>query len=369
MPFDFSKIAEDLDKPAQEQRIRIMTKEEIAKRYNDGERDFSGAVSPSSDFSGLNLSGVILRRAKLGNSSFKNCDLSGADLSFAELQDTNFENTNLQNANFSDATAFNSVFKGAKIGGAKFIAANISECNFEGCDKASADFSDALMKPAFSGRKMTAAEVIREYKQGVRDFSGVSAPNSDFSGQKLSGIILRKANLHYSSFNHTDLTGADLSGADLTSCAFDNTILRNANLSKANMYWSRISGAVMEGANLKETNLSWCDISGTDFSGCDISKANVQWSLALRTKFSGEQFFALNPEILATLKLSHLNAESTEARRTASASTGSSYLAVNSGVGEYMRKGKNISVYTEIPSEIIGAYSPNGKKEAGGYRN
>jgi len=213
---DFSDIedgAESLGKPVSlKKNVRPMSKAEIVKLYSEGERDFSDILAPNSDFSGLNLSGIIFSRAKLINSSFKNCNLSGANFSSAEVQDTNFEGADLAGANFSDASAFNSNFRNAKINGAKFIRANISEADFSGCDKSSADFSNAISSPLFLGRKMTAQEIINEYKQGVRDFSGICAPNSDFSGQNLKGIILRKANLHYSSFGHTDLTAADLSG-------------------------------------------------------------------------------------------------------------------------------------------------------------
>jgi|GEM_PF-2036439 len=371
---DFSEIddakdnADVLDKPISlKKKVRPMTKSEIVKLYGEGERDFSDILAPNSDFSGMNLSGIIFSRAKLVNSVFKNCNISGADFSSAELQNSNFDCADLKGANFSDAIAFNSNFRNAKINGAKFMRANISECVFDGCDKSSADFSNAISSPLFSGRKMTAAEILKEYSHGVRDFSGICAPNSDFSGQKLVGIILRKANLHYSSFGHTDLTGADLSGAELTSCAFDSTILRNANLSKANLYWSRISGAIMEAANLKEANLSWCDISGTDFSGCDLSKANVQWSLALKSKFSNDQFFGLSPDVLLTVRFAPSDAGGADTKRTFSVSSSNPYNTLKISAGEYVQKGESISVYSE-PSSSIGVYVPK-KKDVGGYRN
>ncbi len=122
------------DKPDfMKQAVRMMAKDDVARRYGDGERDFSGMVSPNSDFSGMNLAGIIMRRAKLGHSSFKNCNLCGAD------------------------------------------------------------FSGAKKESSFKGRVMTAAEIINEYKGGRKDFSGVSVPNSDFSGCDIS-----KANVAWS---------------------------------------------------------------------------------------------------------------------------------------------------------------------------
>jgi uncharacterized protein YjbI with pentapeptide repeats len=366
---DFSEITENIGAAPSTSppQVRVMSKDEILRRYNDGERNFSGIIAPNSDFSGMNMAGIIFRRAKLAPSVFKGCNLKGADFSFAEIQDSCFDNADLRNAKFPDAILFNSSFRNAKISGASFHNAKISDCDFKGCDINSADFSGATKESAFKGAVMAAAQIIAEYKQGRRDFSGVLAPNSDFSGQNLSGIILRKANLHFCSFYHTDLTGADLSRCDLTDCAFDHTMLRNANMSGANLYWSRINGATMDGANLKEANMAWCNLSGTDFSGCDITKANMQWSLAVKTKLTDAQFFSLNPDALETMKLAHQN-NTTDVTRTVSVSPENSYI-VKQGSEKYMQIRENMQIYGAQINESTANYSPKGKKNRNGYTN
>ncbi len=76
---DFPEIEDDAERfdalVSLKKTIRLMTKAEIVRLYSEGERDFSDILAPNSDFSGLNLSGIILRRAKLVNTSFKNCSL------------------------------------------------------------------------------------------------------------------------------------------------------------------------------------------------------------------------------------------------------------------------------------------------------
>lgn len=374
------------DEGLAKRHIRAMAKDEIIRRYKSGERDFSGIIAPNSDFSGADLRGIIFRRAKLAHSSFKNCNIRNADFSFAEAQDTGFENANAEGANFSDAILFNSNFCNARVTSAVFHNANIADCNFGGCDKKSADFSGASHNSVFGGAVMAAEKIIREYGLGRRDFSGVVAPNSDFSGQDLRGIILRKANLHFSSFNHTDLTAADLSGADLTDCAFGSTILRNANLSKANLWWSRIKKAIMENANLSDANISWCDLSETDFGACDISKANLQWSLAIKTKLSDSQFFSLSPDVLETMKFAHSDT-AIEVKRNVSVSQQNSYIVKQGSEKsshyaslvrsffifdenkKYAQGSGNVQIYGSQMNEKAAIYSPKGKKEIGRYKN
>ena len=72
---------------------------------------------------------------------------------------------------------------------------------------------------------MNAKELVRLYKDGVRDFSGVTLRGVNLSGAylidaylidaNLSGANLNGANLDGVNFSGADLSGADLSGASL----------------------------------------------------------------------------------------------------------------------------------------------------------
>ena len=57
-----------------------MTKEELLKRYADGERDFYGEVVDEVDLSKVNLSGANLSRADLIGANLSDADLSDAKL-------------------------------------------------------------------------------------------------------------------------------------------------------------------------------------------------------------------------------------------------------------------------------------------------
>ena len=59
-----------------------MDKEEFLKRYDEGERDFSGIELRDVDLSGKGFSKIILRKAKLINVNLSNSYLSKADKKF-----------------------------------------------------------------------------------------------------------------------------------------------------------------------------------------------------------------------------------------------------------------------------------------------
>src|SRR3989338_8385197 len=88
---------------------------------------------------------------------------------------------------------------------------------------------------------MTAKEIVDEYKEGRRDFSGIVCNNDSFDNFDLHGIIFKKANLSYCGFHSTNLEGADLSGAILEWTGFIRANLKHANFDKVRAVWSRFN--------------------------------------------------------------------------------------------------------------------------------
>lgn len=70
-----------------------MTAEELVKRYSGGEWQFSG----------INLSGAILRNIQLRGVDLSGADLSGADLSGTDLSGANLSGALLSEVNFAAA--------------------------------------------------------------------------------------------------------------------------------------------------------------------------------------------------------------------------------------------------------------------------
>lgn len=265
--------------------IRQLEREEILRRYADGERNFSYCVSLSKDFSGANLSGADFRHAKMIGSSFVN----------ANLKDVNFIGAELALASFH----------GADIKGANFSLANLTGADFSGTDTSSANFSGAIhgqKKEGSDKKKTTVVNILGEYSRGKRDFSSVAVPNADFRGKKLCGIIFRNAVLQNSNFNYCDLTDADFSGADLMNTWLIGATLRGTVFSRAYMYFATMRNAIVENTSFENADMSWNDLSGVNLASAKISGTILSWCIIDGSKMSDDQFFRLSPEVARTIK-------------------------------------------------------------------
>ena len=127
-----------------------MDKEEFLKRYENGERDFSGIELRDVDLSGINLSDkIILRKAKLIKVNLSNSELWKADLSEANLSGSNLKSTNLWEANLTKANLTNvSLYCGnleaANLRNAILIDTDLRYTNLTGADFTSANVEAAL---------------------------------------------------------------------------------------------------------------------------------------------------------------------------------------------------------------------------------
>ncbi len=92
---------------------------------------------------------------------------------------------------------------------------------------------------------MTPQELISEYKDGRRDFSGANLRGADLRSANLRGANLRGANLGGANLGNANLGGANLRGADLRSANLGGANLRGADLGGANL-----GGAYLRGAYL-----------------------------------------------------------------------------------------------------------------------
>lgn len=146
--------------------------EEVLRRYDAGERDFSLIKVYLSDeqskeryLSGVNLSGANFRESDLQHLVFygQGINFSGSDLSDLDLAYAHFEDADSSGANLSGACLWRANFRRADLTGANFSRSdlqetgfhmtNLSRCKFSGakmidtgfgfCDLIDSDFRDA----------------------------------------------------------------------------------------------------------------------------------------------------------------------------------------------------------------------------------
>lgn len=197
------------------------------------------------NFSGLDLSGLNFKKAKLSkadlfgadltDASLSGVDLSGAKLDRATIVRTDFSGANLDGATMLVPAAFLRADKAgqeapkfgmAKLSGFRAIG-NFRQIDFHGADLNGADFSPLskhFSNDAYPASRRTAFR------------------SCNFTDSKLQRAIFRHAILEFSSFVNADLSGADLTDADLT----------KANLTGANLDGANVSGANFDSADLRQ---------------------------------------------------------------------------------------------------------------------
>jgi uncharacterized protein YjbI with pentapeptide repeats len=187
--------------------------EEVLRRYEAGERDFSLIQVYLSDeqskeryLSGVNLSGANFKESDLQSLVFygQGINFSGSDLSDLDLAYAHFEDADSSGANLSGACLWRANFRRADLSGANFSRSdlqetgfhmtNLSRCKFSGakmidtgfgfCDLIDSDFRDAkfqngvgfskcdLTRANFFGTDFKISEV-NNYQPGTVVFTDV----------------------------------------------------------------------------------------------------------------------------------------------------------------------------------------------------
>lgn len=127
---------------------------------------------------------------------------------------------------------------------------------------------------------MNGKELIRRYKAGERDFSGLDLGGANLSGVSRSFDIGAYDEAYLQGIT-SDLSGINLSGADLTEANLGGVNLAEANLSHANLTRaslskSNLTNADLSGANLTEAMLEWTELDGTNMRGANLLYAEIR---------------------------------------------------------------------------------------------
>jgi uncharacterized protein YjbI with pentapeptide repeats len=241
---------------------KVESADELLRRYDQGERDFSEADLRDASLRWAELTGVKLAAAKLSGAKLWGADLSGADLSEADLREVRLSGANLSGANLT----------GARFGGADLRRANLRAANLSGARLSGADLRHAFLGYA----ALSNAHLDRA------DLSGVYLRKADLRAANLRGVNLRGANLRKADLGEADLSEADLTEADL----------REANLVGVNLSGVDLSFPKLHGANLREVNLRGHDLRGADLRcvdlrGVDLSEADLRFAQLEDADLSG----------------------------------------------------------------------------------
>ncbi|UNU24532.1 pentapeptide repeat-containing protein [Microcoleus vaginatus] len=321
-----SEEEEKIDDSALENLEAAISAEEFLKRYNQGERDFTGI-----NLSGVDLRGKTLHSVNLSNANLSRAELSEADLSYANLAEANLCHTNLHTANLTSAN----------LGKTKFIDANLSEVNLRGSHLSEANLSGVNLssvhlfsKTNFSRANLSKANLtglnLRESQLMKADLSNANLSNTNLlmanlEGANLEGsklqqalynaqtlfprgfdpvkagayliapnVSLKEANLAGRNLSRVNLSEANLSGTNLTNANLESSLLLQANLSKTNLSGANLSSAKLTAANLIGANLMQANLWAANLTAADLSGANLKNADTRHANFSGANLTKVN---------------------------------------------------------------------------
>ncbi len=344
MPSVSSKVAgEPAGNPVNakpDDRELAISTEDFWKRYNAGERDFTGCNLFGVDLSEKTLvADVILSEANLTEANLSGATFKKVNLFEANLQRSNLSLTNLQEADLIGAKLSSANLTKAKLESAKLIQANfhqaiLSDANFTGANLTGANLSAANLTGAnFSGANLTATNLN----------------NANLTSANLNSANLAAADLSQANLNTASLIGTNLTGVKLTGVSLAGVDLMNVNLKVANL-----TGVSFVGVNLKRANLRKLDLRGVNLIGVNLVGVNLDFVNLSGQNLSG---FNLCGTSLIRVNLSEANLTSADLR-------GANLMMANlekANLKEAKLAGANLTGAKMENAKLAGAIMPDGK--------
>jgi uncharacterized protein YjbI with pentapeptide repeats len=172
----------------------------------------------------LNLSGAVLRGAKLQRVRLARAKLSQVDFSGAQLAGISFHGSDIDAVHWDGASLEVTTFSECEVRGSWFDGANLTDCTLTDSRVSGCSFSHArldrgnLAKSAFHQTSLKNAVVV-----------GGNLARWEARESDLSGCDLRGANLRWATLASVDLRGVDLGDAHLYGTLFTRTKVASAH--------------------------------------------------------------------------------------------------------------------------------------------
>ena len=276
---EFSPLPEHLDR------------DELVRRFEEGQRDFSGADLSAADLQNLSLDGIILcnanlRKAKLFGTSFRNADLTESDLSGTYLAKAELSGAKARRTNFHGCRMDGVSWKDVDLQSARLTEVNFRNATLDSCIMKSAGLKDADLtnlklhkvrlygifaeETCWHGAQLTECR-LNNGRLAKADLTDARFERCRFESANLSG-----ATCQASHFERCDFVEADLSGADLTDCHLEHGRFERANLSGTRLEGTRMANSQAVRANFARANLNKADLTGSNLSQADLYRADLR---------------------------------------------------------------------------------------------
>lgn len=294
----------------------------VLKRKIKSAQDKFNLVEESNptNFSGSNLSNIVLTGVQAANADFSDvvltgakmqkADLKGAILTGADLGFVDLTGADIRDADFSYATMLGANIDATEKKGSKFNLTLTNEVVGKDITEFELSLDEIVLRHlswvGTGGRQGVQMSMERtDMRKGIalssRQLTALRATNCTFAGMDLRGIEMQGAHLEGSDFRNAQMSSADLRGS-----SFSNMIGMRANFEKSNMdplYFKKQDGvpyhlpckfnasqlrhAGFRGARLRESVFTDADLTGCDFRDCDLRGADFRGAILTYALFEG----------------------------------------------------------------------------------
>lgn len=269
-----------------------LSRVEIEAAHHNGiglpDRDFTGADLSKLVLPGIDLSGAFLESVDLTGADLSGANLTGAVLAHAKLVGTRFTGAKLDGANLGGATLDGADLSDAQLEGTILARATIKATSLQRARLRRVDFLEAKLEGGADFSGVTAVELLffGVDLRGAR-FTGADLTKCVFAECKVGGADFSGANLTRASFVTTNADGANFRGATLDGCRFiSDSSLVDADLSEASAQRSLFRGVPMTRAKLPGLRADTADFSECDLVEADLHRIVAKNALFMRTDLS-----------------------------------------------------------------------------------
>jgi uncharacterized protein YjbI with pentapeptide repeats len=141
---------------------------------------------------------------------------------------------------------------------------------------------------------MNAEQLLKNYSDNLREFSGIDLRGTNFQGATLSNVNFSWANLTQANFSVAKLSGTSLSRAICHQTNFHGAVLTLADLSHADLDHADLRHADLTRSDLNTANLQFSDLSHADLRDAQLRCANFSRATLHRTDLRHAKLIAAN---------------------------------------------------------------------------
>ncbi len=118
-------------------------------------------------------------------------------------------------------------------------------------------------------------ELLEEYKNGKRDFSGINMQFSDLTGSNLEGLTIKNSKLYFVLLRQSNLKNCKFINCEMFSCGFRDADLTGAIFENCKIDYGYFQNTLFDNTKMIKCNLSFCGVFSTSLGSLDMSTSTL----------------------------------------------------------------------------------------------